>query len=149
MCRNVCCSLLVAVQTEVLEWRVITRWDHSHHRRLPAAFQDAAKTLLAAATHHPSNSSSSATARAGTPDSSSDGQQLFAQVPGAVLEQVVGAAALPQGSWAATSVPSYSQLSEALERRPPPPQEEMGFGGVGWPAFLAGAGQGGVMMGGW
>jgi hypothetical protein len=54
--------------------------------------------------------------------------------------QVIDAAALPQGSWAAAAVPSYSQLCEALEHRPQPPQDEMGFG-LGWPEFMAGAQQ--------
>jgi hypothetical protein len=97
---NVC-----PTQSELLEWQLVTQWSHTYHKRLPAAFRAAVKTLLAAAaavtTHGDTPSPAAAAAAAaaagqpGTPDSTMSGsggsmgqQQLLSQLPGPVLEQV-------------------------------------------------------------
>eukprot|EP00775_Hariotina_reticulata_P005349 gene5349-5585_t len=43
---------------------------------------------------------------------------VLSQLPGVMLEQIVQEAAAPQVSWAAVSVPTWQQLSEALDGRP-------------------------------
>jgi hypothetical protein len=81
--------LLPPLQTELVEWQLITLWSHTHHNRLPAAFKAAVKTLLlAAAQHHGTMSPAPADSSGSGGSSSSSHQQLLAQVPGPVLEQV-------------------------------------------------------------
>ena len=142
--------LFSVLQTELLEWQLVTHWSHRNHTHFPSAFRAAVKTLLMASTLHPhttttpgstpttsvtttSDPSSSSSSSSGSNGSSTDGQVLLRRLPGPVLEQVFATAALPQGAWATAQLPSYSQLAVALEARPGVPQEALGGFGLGWP----------------
>jgi hypothetical protein len=130
-----------------MEWQLLMGWSHMSHARFPRKLKEAVKLLLLAA----SSSGSTCAAQSssgGSGSSSGSSTQLLAQLPGAVLEQVIADAALPQGCWADAKIPTQQQLEAALSSRPAPPAEpgflhpmqvlqQMLMGGVG-----AGAGGG-------
>jgi hypothetical protein len=153
-----------------LEWQLLTHWSHATHARFPPAFQTATRLLLlggagqpargeaqdaatAAATEEEVENAGQAVqqqaseqqhgsgAAAGSSGSCSDGSVL-SQLPGAVLEQVVAAAALPQACWAQPAAPSPDELMHELASRPGPPYLGVEFEFLNGAAAAAAAGQG-------
>jgi hypothetical protein len=129
-----------------MEWQLLMGWSHTTHTRFPRRLKDAVKLLLLAAASTGSTCAAQSSGSSGSNRSSST--QLLAQLPSAVLEQVIADAALPQGCWADANIPTQQQLEAALRSRPAPAQEPgfvhpMQLGMVLQQMMMPGGGNGG------